>query len=82
MRLQKGRILVLILFFFIYPTGVLGDLPLTKDVHSQLYPAIYKDYVVWMDLRNGNWDIYGYNLYKGLEFPLLKIRKLPQSAIL
>jgi beta propeller repeat protein len=26
--------------------------------------------VVWGDLRNGNWDIYGYNLSTSTEFPI------------
>ena len=33
-------------------------------------PAISGDIVVWMDSRNGNLDIYGYNLSTGEEFAI------------
>jgi beta propeller repeat protein len=39
--------------------GYLGDwVPICVEPHDQMYPAIYKNRVVWMDNRNGNWDIY------------------------
>ena len=43
---------------------------ITTDPGSQHDPAIYGNYVVWRDKRNGNWDIYGYNLATGQEFPI------------
>jgi TolB protein len=33
-------------------------------------PAIDGNLVVWADSRNGNHDIYGYDLAKGVEFPI------------
>ncbi|MGC1122421.1 MAG: hypothetical protein WBA22_15115 [Candidatus Methanofastidiosia archaeon] len=32
--------------------------------------AIYGDIIVWDDSRNGNWDIYGYNLATHKEFQI------------
>jgi beta propeller repeat protein len=34
------------------------------------WPDISGDTIVWMDQRNGNWDIYGYDLSEGKEFPI------------
>jgi beta propeller repeat protein len=36
--------------------------------------AISGDIVVWQDNRNGNWDIYGYDLSTGKEFPICDYR--------
>ncbi|HII80393.1 MAG TPA: cell surface protein, partial [Methanosarcina sp.] len=33
----------------------------------QKIPAIYEDRIVWQDNRNGNWDIYMYNLSTSTE---------------
>ncbi|NMC76400.1 MAG: hypothetical protein GYA60_03795, partial [Candidatus Methanofastidiosa archaeon] len=43
---------------------------ITSDTFNQQRPAIYGDIVVWEDNRNGNSDIYGYNLKTGQEFPI------------
>jgi len=40
------------------------------DPTSQSSPALYDNIVVWEDYRNGNWDIYGYNLSNFTEFPI------------
>ncbi|HEX5505716.1 MAG TPA: hypothetical protein VFW96_24070, partial [Thermomicrobiales bacterium] len=34
-------------------------------------PAVAGDVVVWRDHRNGNWDIYGYDLAARREFPIV-----------
>ncbi len=34
---------------------------------DQINPCIYGDYIVYQDNRNGNWDIYMYNLSTGVE---------------
>jgi beta propeller repeat protein len=36
----------------------------------QMNPHINNSTIVWQDLRNGNWDIYGKNLETGEEFPV------------
>jgi len=46
-----------------------------EEVYSGLKPlepylAIYEDIVVWQDYRNGDWDIYGYNLSTEKKFPI------------
>jgi len=35
--------------------------------HDQRYPAISGDWIIWMEIRNGNWDIYMYDLATGIE---------------
>jgi beta propeller repeat protein len=47
-----------------------GEFPIVTYRYDQIYPAIYGDIVVWKDERNGNEDIYGYNLETGQEFPV------------
>jgi len=42
-----------------------------------MFPDIDENIVVWQDNRNGNWDIYGYNLLTGEEF---QISGLPAKA--
>ncbi len=34
-------------------------------------PDVYNNVVVWQDHRNGNWDIYGYNLTTKTTFPII-----------
>jgi beta propeller repeat protein len=47
-----------------------NEFRITTDPHNQTNPAIYGDIVVWEDNRNGNWDIYGYDLSTGQEFQI------------
>jgi len=43
---------------------------ITTDSPNQYNPAIYESIVVWEDLRNGNKDIYGYDMSTQEEFPI------------
>jgi len=38
------------------------EIQITKDSKDQENPAISGDLIVWQDFRNGNWDIYMYDL--------------------
>jgi len=42
----------------------------TTDPNAQMNPDIWGHLVVWQDNRNGNWDIYGYNLITRQEFQI------------
>lgn len=46
------------------------EFPITTQESDQKYPAVCGEYVVWQDNRNGNWDIYGYNLTTQKEFQI------------
>jgi beta propeller repeat protein len=48
----------------------MGEFPICTDPANQGSPAISGDIVVWEDWRNGNGDIYGYDLSTQTEFPL------------
>ncbi len=36
--------------------------PVIEDSHFQVGQTIYKDWLVWQDNKDGNWEIYAYNL--------------------
>ena len=63
----EGILVILLVISFI---GSSHEFPITTDPASQTSPAIYQDIVVWKDERNGNPDIYGYNLATGEEVPI------------
>jgi beta propeller repeat protein len=67
-KLSFGFLIALTLFTVSaeYP----HELQITKDPSSQNNPAIYGTVVVWTDYRQGNADIYGYNLDTGKEFQI------------
>ncbi|MHC4855879.1 MAG: hypothetical protein ACYS72_05695 [Planctomycetota bacterium] len=46
------------------------EFALVSDTAAQINPDISGHLVVWQDSRNGNWDIYGYNLITRQEFPI------------
>ncbi|MBU7020786.1 MAG: hypothetical protein HXS41_06980 [Theionarchaea archaeon] len=60
---------VFLLFSFVVCGSIVGssEIQITDDPHDQYAPRIFGSYVVWVDTRNGNKDIYGYNLETGEE---------------
>jgi TolB protein len=44
--------------------------PICTKTTKHYDPRISGDIVVWKDERNGNWDIYGFNLSMGSDFPI------------
>lgn len=46
------------------------EFQITTDESDQWSPAVYGDIIVWTDLRQGNLDIYGYNLATQEEFQI------------
>jgi beta propeller repeat protein len=45
--------------------------PICTNTNGQEYPVVDGNIVVWIDSRNWNSDIYGYNLETETEFPIL-----------
>lgn len=61
----------LVLLFLMSSIGVVtADRQITTNSASQRSPDISGDRVVWQDGRNGNSDIYMYNLSTGIESPI------------
>ena len=76
-KMKKIRISIIVLTLLTLSmlsyisTEVLGqtqdNTQITTNQADQKFPAIYGDRIVWMDRRNGNWDIYMYDLSTGTE---------------
>ena len=77
MRLKRKTlgVLAVVLVLCILYVGGFSKAQKTEELSNQYYPAIYENYVVWEDSRNGNLDIYGYDLKKGLEFQITENKK-------
>ena len=43
-------------------TNICIETRITTNESEQSYPAIYENKIVWTDKRNGNWDIYMYDI--------------------
>ena len=63
-------ILIMIFLLLIFSARGSTEFTITIDPYNQYDPAIYDDIVIWVDERNGNSDIYGYNLSTREEFPI------------
>ena len=50
-----------------YDISTKKETQITTGPSDSLYPAIYGDRIVWDDNRNGNWDVYVYDLATGQE---------------
>jgi beta propeller repeat protein len=46
------------------------EFPVCTDANEQRAPAVSGNIVVWQDTRNGNWDIYGYDISTQTEFQI------------
>ncbi|MBU7014150.1 MAG: hypothetical protein HXS52_04950 [Theionarchaea archaeon] len=70
---MPGILLVLILTLpgaYMISAVEQNDFPITLAPLDQIYAAIYGTIVVWQDNRNGDWDIYAYDLSAKEEFPI------------
>ncbi len=72
MRLNSkvGGILVAVLLVHIFYIEGFSEVFVTTGPGDQYDPALHDNIVVWTDTRNGNKDIYGYNLSEGGEFQI------------
>ena len=55
---------------YIYAQSVMTEYQITTDTGTQWRPSVYGNIVVWQDQRNGNADIYGYDMFTSTEFPI------------
>ncbi|MGC1120123.1 MAG: hypothetical protein WBA22_03430 [Candidatus Methanofastidiosia archaeon] len=70
-KLSKVLMLTfLILLVLVYGLQDTNDVQITTHPAGQMQPAVYRDSVVWTDERNGNQDIYGYDLSTKEEFQI------------
>ncbi len=69
-KLHVGFLFTLFSLGLMFSTHGSQEFPITTDSHNQYHPAIYENIVVWQDDRNGNFDIYGYNLRTHEEFQI------------
>ncbi|MBU7046766.1 MAG: hypothetical protein HXS54_10050 [Theionarchaea archaeon] len=70
LRVIPSTVLFIIGVSLLYPVGGPGEFQITNDAWNQNNLSIYGDIVIWEDYRNGNSDIYGYNLQTQEEFPI------------
>ncbi|MCX5636521.1 MAG: hypothetical protein NTX52_02355 [Planctomycetota bacterium] len=73
--MKKKSILTIITLILAFAgTQAIGynvsEFPICTNDANQINPAISGSIVVWEDYRNGNWDIYGYDLSTQTEFPI------------
>ena len=71
MRNQISAILAAVIVFFCggkVASGIhANEMEICTDTNAQANPHMFEYFIVWQDNRNGNWDIYGYDLDKGIE---------------
>lgn len=59
---KPGGMCILTLLLLASFAETFSEFPISTDTGDQYDPALYGSTVVWVDDRNGNEDIYGYNL--------------------
>ncbi len=76
-RMGSLKIMKKLIFGTLFFIGVMcntawgfEEFPITTNPANQYGPAIYGNIVVWQDERNGDYDIYSYNLLTFTEFPI------------
>ena len=74
MQTQTFIPLLATVFLVCWNTDVLAihtiEMEICTEAHSQTNPCITGPFIVWQDNRNGNWDIYAYDLDKQMEYAL------------
>lgn len=60
----------LLLALEILPVQATIDVPVSPQKTYEGYPSVYVDKVVWQDHRNGNYDIYLFDLTDQIEIPI------------
>ncbi|MGD2251047.1 MAG: hypothetical protein PVF58_21840 [Candidatus Methanofastidiosia archaeon] len=75
MRINPRTMQVIVLCALLLVVSILSvestqEFIITENESKQGGPEIYGDIVVWTDFRNGNYDIYGYNLTTKKEFQI------------
>jgi len=66
-------VLAMALLALVWTQTAMADLqsfPICTAIERQQEPVVSGDTVVWQDFRNGEYDIYGYDLSTGTEFPV------------
>ncbi|MBC7327385.1 hypothetical protein H5T87_04640 [bacterium] len=67
---RKGILFLFSLLFLCLSLKAGKEIPICTNGADQGHPAIWGDKIVWMDYRNGSWDIYAYDLSEGKEIPI------------
>jgi TolB protein len=56
--------------FFIQGEPLKNEKAICTSEYGQSMPSIYEHIIIWIDYRNGNADIYGFDLDSNTEFPI------------
>ena len=71
--MKTAKSIVWLVLVFLVATQAFGGIQgfsICTNSFVQQNPDVSGNIVVWEDKRNGNWDIYGYDLSTGAEFPI------------